>query len=316
MKTRVSIVLALLCLGLCAQAARAQDYPSKPLQLIVPFPPGGGVDIMSRAFAQALDKQLNQRVVVNNRGGAGLSLGMSALVQAPADGYSVLYSPVTPLTIQPHRMKGLPYARDSVIPLCQTFENMFVVAAGPKSSFNSFQEVIAFARANPGKLRYATSGVASSPHLSGAELWKRAGVELTDVPYASEIAAAPHLTSNEVELGIVTAFAASSQKLRVLAVFANKRTAPFEQVPTTAELGYPILPSGYGGLFVRTETPPAIIARLTAACREATQDAGYRAMTEKQFQQSDYLDRARFTERLEADIKAKAQLIPSLNLPE
>jgi tripartite-type tricarboxylate transporter receptor subunit TctC len=161
-----------VALALAATVTCAQDYPARPIQMLVPFPPGGIVDIMARGFAQPLDGRLGQRVLVVNRPGGGLTIGMVGLAQAPADGYTVLYSPVTPITIQPHRMKNLAYTRETIIPICQTFENVFYVAVGPKSQFQDFQSLVAYAKANPGKLRYVTPGVASSPHLAGAELWR------------------------------------------------------------------------------------------------------------------------------------------------
>jgi tripartite-type tricarboxylate transporter receptor subunit TctC len=298
-------------------AAGAQEYPSaRPIQMLVPFPPGGIVDIMARGFAQPFDARVGQRVLVVNRPGGGLTIGMVGLAQAPADGYTVLYSPVTPITIQPHRMKNLAYTRETIVPICQTFENMFYVAVGPKSPFQNFQSLVAYAKANPGKLRYATAGVASSPHLAGAELWRKAGVDLTDVPYAGEAPSFPHLLAGEIDLGIITTSGVASQNLRPLAVFSAERVKRYPDVPTVAELGYPILPSGYGGLFVRAGTPAAVIARLEAACRDAAADPAYQELAERQFQQSSYLDREAFTARLDADYKAKATLIPTLKLPE
>jgi tripartite-type tricarboxylate transporter receptor subunit TctC len=305
-----------VALALAATVTCAQDYPARPIQMLVPFPPGGIVDIMARGFAQPLDTRLGQRVLVVNRPGGGLTIGMVGLAQAPADGYTVLYSPVTPITIQPHRMKSLAYTRETIVPICQTFENVFYVAVGPKSQFQDFQALVAYAKANPGKLRYVTPGVASSPHLAGAELWRKAGVDLTDVPYAGEASGFPHLLTGEVDLGIITTSGVASQKLRPLAVFATERVKRYPDVPTVAELGFPILPSGYGGLFVRAGTPAAIVARLEAACREATADQTYQDLAEKQFQQSSYLDREAFTARLDADYKSKAALIPTLKLPE
>jgi tripartite-type tricarboxylate transporter receptor subunit TctC len=310
------IKVAALAAAALAAPALAQEYPVKPLQMIIPFPPGGSVDILGRGFANVLDTKINQRVVIQNRGGAGLTIGMVALVQAPADGYTVLYSPVTPMSIQLHRMKNLAYDKDSYIPVCQTFENMFFVAVGPKSPYQNIRELLDAAKANPGKLRYGVPGLGGSPHLAAAELFMKAGVQLTDVPYAGEIVFAPHMLTGEIEIGISTTTLVFTQKLRPLAVFAAQRMSNYPNVPTVAELGYPILPSGYGGLFVRSGTPAPIVARLEAACRQATGDPAYRDLAEKNFQQSDYLDRAAFTARLDADYKSKASLIPTLKLPE
>ena len=305
------------CAGLAlAATVQAQSFPSKPIRWIVPFPAGSTVDILARGFANAMTPKINQPIVVQNRAGGTMTIAMTALVQAPADGYTLLYTPVTPITIQPHRMKNLPYTRESSIAICQNFENLFWLSVGPKSPYQSYAELIASAKANPGKLRYATVGVGSSPHLAGAELWIRNGLQLIDVPYSGEPAYAPHLLTNEVDMGISTTTLVVTQKLRPLAVFANQRQKAYPNVPTAAELGHPIIPSGYGGIFIRAGTAPAIASRLEDVCRQTTQEPSYKDITERNFQQADFLDRAAFGARIEADFKAKAALIPGLNLPE
>jgi tripartite-type tricarboxylate transporter receptor subunit TctC len=314
---RLAVVAAAAAIGLVATVpARAQDYPARPVTLIMPFPPGGIVDIMARGFAQPLGQRLGQPVLVVNRPGAGLVIGMNAVAQAPADGYTLIYTPVTPITIQPNRPKKPPYTRDQFIPLCQVYESLFFVAVGPKSPFQSLAALLAHAKANPGKVRYGTPGVGSSPHLAGAELFQKAGVQVTDVPYAGEVQGIPHLLSGELDAGIITTAGVVSGKLRPLAVYAAERYKAFPDVPTVTEAGLPVIPSGYGGLFVRADTPPAIVAKLESACREAAADPGYRDLAEKQFQLSGYVDRAGFSARIDADFKAKAALIPTLNLPE
>lgn len=296
--------------------AMAQEYPARPLQMMMPFPPGGIVDIMGRGFAQSLGARLGQQVVVVNRPGAGLTIGMAAVAQAPADGYTIIYTPVTPVTIQPHRMKNLAYTRETFIPLCQVYESLFFVAVGPKSPFQDLKSLIDHARANPGKLRYATPGVGSSPHLAGAELWQKAGVQLVDVAYAGEVQSIPNLVAGDIDLGIITTTGVNMGKLRPLAVFADARYPAYANVPTVSEAGLPVLPSGYGGLFVRADTPAPIVARLEGACREAAADPAYRDLAQKQFQLSNFVDRAGFTARIEADFRAKAALLPTLKLPE
>lgn len=315
MAVRLGGLLAIAA-ALIAPPTAAQEYPTRPVQMMMPFPPGGIVDIMGRGFAQALGAKLGQQVVVVNRPGAGLTIGMAAVALAPADGYTIIYTPVTPITIQPHRMKNLSYTREQIIPLCQVYESLFFVAVGPKSPFQDLQSLLAFARANPGKLRYATSGIGSSPHLAGAELWQKAGVQLIDVPYAGEVQAMPSLVSGDVDLGIITATGVNVGKLRPLAVFADARYPAFQQVPTVAEAGLAVLPSGYGGLFIRADTPPAIVARLEAVCREAAADPAYRELAARQFQLSNHVDRAGFSARIEADFRAKGVLLPTLKLPE
>ncbi|MFN0305710.1 MAG: tripartite tricarboxylate transporter substrate binding protein [Burkholderiales bacterium] len=317
MRSRVAAVRALACLGLmlAANAALAQEFPARPVQLLNSFPPGSIIDVMGRAFAQSLDTVLPQKTVVVNRPGGSQTIAINALAQAPADGYTWLYTAVTPITIQPHRMK-LSYTREMFIPVCQAFENIFYVAVAPGSPHRAFQSLIDHARANPGKVKYGTAGIGSSPHLAGAELFLRAGVKMVDVPYqAPDASMLTSMQAGDLESAIVTTFSLNILRLRGLAVFATERTRSFPDVPTTAEFGHTILPSGYGGIFVRQETPPAILAKIEDACRRATNDPAYRDFAEKQFQSATYLDRKAFGDRVEADYRAKAALIPTLNLP-
>jgi tripartite-type tricarboxylate transporter receptor subunit TctC len=310
-------VRALTCLGLmlAAHGAPAQEFPARPVQLLNSFPPGSIVDVMGRAFAQSLDGVLAQKPLVVNRPGGSQTIAMNALAQAPADGYTWLYTPVTAITIQPHRMK-LSYTREMFIPVCQAFDNTFYVAVAPNSPHHTLKSLIDHARAHPDKVKYGTPGIGSSPHLAAAELFLRTSVRLVDVPYqAPDASMLGSMQSGELESAIVTTFSLNLLRLRGLAVFATERTKFFPDVPTTTELGHTILPSGYGGIFVRQETPPAILAKIEDACRRATTDPAYRDFAEKQFQSATYLDRKAFGERIEADYRAKAALIPTLNLP-
>jgi tripartite-type tricarboxylate transporter receptor subunit TctC len=297
-----------------AGAAMAQAYPSRPVQMIVPFPAGAPVDTLARAFAQAMDKQLKQSVVVMNREGGSTTVGMNALLQAPNDGYTIVYGPVTALTVHPHWMKGLQYKADSFVPVCQTFENVFVLAAGPNSTVKDFAAAVAQAKAKPGGLTYAHPGVSSSPHLAGAELFQRAAVPATDVPFRGEAAMVGPLREGTVDLGVVTTGFAVNQTLKPLAVFGDKRLSNFPDTPTARELGFPVVPSGYGGLFMRADTPAPVVARVEEACKGAVADAAFHEMANRQFQQTEFLDRARFTARLQADARSKGELLKSVKL--
>jgi len=299
-----------------ATGALAQDYPSRPVQMLVSFPPGSIVDIMARPFAQVAEQHLGQRIIVVNRPGGSQTIAMSALAAAPADGYTLVYTAVTPVTIHPHRMK-LAYRPESFIPVCQTFENLFWVVVGPNSPHRTLGEFVAAAKANPGRFKYATPGVASSPHLAAAELFQRMGAQLSDVPFqTTDAGTMQSVVNGDVESGIVTTHIVGTlRQLRPLVVFATERHRQFPDVPTSTELGHPILPSGYGGVFVREGTPPAIVAKIDDACRRAATDATYREIAEKQYQVATYLDAKAFGARVAADSKAKAALIPTLNLP-
>jgi tripartite-type tricarboxylate transporter receptor subunit TctC len=310
--SRIPAAIVVLASGVAA----AQDFPNRPIQLLVPFPAGSAVDTMARPFAQLAARALGQPVVVVNRPGGTQTVAMNALLKAQPDGYTWAYSVVTPVTIAPHRMK-LEYTPDSFIPVCQAFEVILYVVVGPGSPFNSLSDLVEHARANPGRVRYGTPGIASAAHLAIAELWQRLGVKLVDVPFAAmDAAAVQGIIKGEMESGIVTTGVVVSQKLRPLAVFAAERQKVYPAVPTVTELGHPILASGYGGIFLRSGTPPAAVARVDEACRRAATDPGYRDIAEKQFQAGTYLDSKAFDARIRADSLAKAALIPTLNLPD
>ena len=292
----------------------ADDYPARPLQIVVPLPAGSVVDVMARTFAQAVESRLGQKLGVINREGGGFTIAMSAVASAPADGYTLAFTPHTPLTIQVIRMKDLPYRRDSFVPVCQTYDLDFLLAVGPGSPFSDIGQLLAYARANPGRLRYATSGVATVLHLAAADLWQRAGVQLIDVPYKGEALFAPNLISGEVDVAVVAPLLASSGRVRPLMAFGEHRLPRFPDLPTGDELGYPARTAGWGGVFVRAGTPPAVMARLDAACSAAVNDPAYRQVAERQFLISTYLDRASFAARVDAEYVQKERLLRTLGL--
>lgn len=312
---RRAALLAALC-GLCTGAVVAQDFPSRPLTVVLTLPAGSTVDVLARTFGKELQARLGQAVVVDNKAGAGLILGMQAVAAAPADGYTMAFTPATPVTIQLHRGRKLSYSRDTFIPVCQTFENVFFLAVPPSSPIKDFKSFMQQAQARPGGIRYGHSGTASSPHLMGAELGREAGVTLADIPYRGETAFVADLMTGQVEAGMVTTALATQQKLRPLVVFADKRSKWFPDVPTVAELGYHVPASGYGGLFVRAGTPAPALAKLEAECSTIVHGPAYQATAESVFQNATYLSRSDFTRRLDDDSQSKAKLLSILNLPE
>lgn len=311
---RAALLVALCSLG--TGAVVAQDFPSKPLTVVLTLPPGSTADVLARTFGKELQARLGQAVIIDNKAGAGLVLGMQVVAAAPADGHTLAFTPATPVTIQLHRGRRLSYSRDTFIPVCQTFENVFFLAVAPSSPIRDFKSFLQQARTSPGQMRYGHSGTASSPHLMGAELWRAAGVMLSDIPYRGETAFVTDLMTGQVEAGMVTTALANQQKLRPLVVFSEKRSKWFPDVPTVAELGYDVPASGYGGLFVRTGTPAPVLAKLEAECSTIVQGPAYQATAESVFQNATYLNRAAFTKRLDDDSQSKAKLLSVLNLPE
>lgn len=297
--------------------APAQDYPVKPVQVIVSLPAGTGIDVLARTLSQGMDARFGQRFLVVNRTGQGVMVAANALNTAQPDGYTIAFMPATLITVQLHREKQPPYNRNTFVPICQTFDNVLFVTVAANSPFKDLQSLLAFAKENPGKLRYGTSGIASAPHLAGAELFHRAGVQVSDIPYAGETAYLPHILGSQIEMGMVSAFLVASQKgLRPLAVFSKERQKAHPNLPTTAELGHPISTLAYGGLFIRADSPAAIISRLDGACREMVNSASYGEMADKQAVRATYLDRRDFTARIDADFTNIGRLLDALKLKD
>ena len=256
---------------LCATAlASAQDYPVKPIRLIVPFPPGGGNDTVARAIAQQMGPALGQPVVIDNRPGAGGSVGADAVAKAPADGYTLFLAGVGSHAVNPNLHSKLPYdaIRDfAPITLVASAPSVLVVNAGVPA--RSIAEFTAYARANPGKLNYASNGNGSAAQLAAAMYESMAGVRMVHVPYKGIAPALQDLLGGEVQLmfGTIVALVPHVQagKLRALAVTSRKRSALLPDVPTLAESGLPDYQAGsWYGILAPAGTPRPIVERLHA----------------------------------------------------
>ncbi|MBM3384419.1 MAG: tripartite tricarboxylate transporter substrate binding protein [Betaproteobacteria bacterium] len=258
------VVLALLLTPL----AFAQDsYPSRPIKLIVPFPPGGATDIVGRLMAQKLQEALGQPVVVENKAGAGSNIGSEQVAKAAPDGYTLLLGTIANATNM-SIYKIMPYdtLRDFA-PVTQTMAAPSVLVVTNALPANNLKELIALAKVQPGKLSFASSGAGGSPHLAGELLKLRAGIDLIHVPYKGAAPALVDVVSGVVSMGFKTALSAiphmQSGKLKPLAVAATRRLAQIPNVPTMAEAGLPDFEvSSWNGVLAPARTPPEVIARL------------------------------------------------------
>jgi tripartite-type tricarboxylate transporter receptor subunit TctC len=251
-------------------AAQAPAYPTKAIRLVVPFPPGGATDILARNVAQKLSETWGQRVVVDNRPGAGGNIGSELVAKAAPDGYTLEMGTVGTHAINASLYSKMPYdhVKDfAPIILVAGVPNVLVV--NPSLPVNSVQELIAYAKANPGKLNFASSGPGTSIHLSG-ELFKvMAGVQMTHVPYKGSAPALQDLLGGQVQLMFDNLPPSLPQikggKLRALAVTSLTRAPALPDVPTIAESGLPgFEASSWFGILAPASTPPAIIAKVNA----------------------------------------------------
>lgn len=266
--------LALIASLVFTGAVFCQGYPTKPIRLIVPFAPGGGVDSVARLLAQSLSVNLGQQVVIDNRGGAGGIVGMEIVARAAPDGYTMLMSHVG-FTAMPGLYKKLPF--DPV----KDFTGVVVAASGvyvlvvnPAVPVKSVNELIAYAKANPGKLCYASAGTGSTIHLAG-ELFKRmAGIELLHVSYKGAAPALTEVVAGEVQMMFGTATntlpMVKAGKLRALAVTSAKRSALAPELPTVAESGLPGFEvAGWYGFAAPVMTPKPLVARINTDTNRA-----------------------------------------------
>jgi tripartite-type tricarboxylate transporter receptor subunit TctC len=251
-----------------AQGAPAGTYPDKPLRLIVPFPPGGGNDILARTVGQRLVEVLGQQVVVDNRGGAGGAIGATLAANAPPDGYTLFLGSVGNLAQTPALKDNLSYnpVRDFA-PVSLVATSSFILAVNPGVAAKSVQELIALAKASPGKLNYASAGTGSSLHMA-AELFKYAtGTDMLHVPYKGTGPAMTDLIGGRVQLIFSTMPPAlphiKAGRLRALGVTTAKRAAAAPEVPTIAESGVKgFNVANWQGILVPIKTPGAIVRKL------------------------------------------------------
>src|SRR6266849_267182 len=253
----------------------AQTWPAKPVTFVVPFAPGGGTDITARTVAAKLSLKWGQAVVVENRGGAGGVIGADVVAKARPDGTTLLIANVGITSINPALYPKLPYDADRAFaPISLICELPFVLMASPKFAPNSVPELIAYAKANPDKVTYASSGLGGSPHLTAEIFQSATGTRLTHIPYKGGGQAMPDLMAGHVDLLFASVLESSghikSGKLKGLAVTHAKRSPALPDVPTLAEAGVKNAESGsWIALLAPAGTPAAIVAKVGADLKEA-----------------------------------------------
>jgi tripartite-type tricarboxylate transporter receptor subunit TctC len=273
---KVLAVLAALALATCAAAPlHAQDYPTRPITLVVPYAAGGGNDAMARIVADRMSKTLGQQIVIENRGGAGGTIATRAVAKSPADGYTLVIGGTGTLAINPTLYPNAGYdPRKDFAPVGLIATSALVVLVHPSVPAQSIQELIALAKQEPGKLNYASAGPGSGIHL-GTELFaSMAGIRLTHIPYRGSAPALNDLLGGHVEINFSSLPPAlgliGEGKVRALAVTGSRREPALPDLPTVAEAGLP----GYEavlhyGIAAPAGTPRPIVDKLNAALREA-----------------------------------------------
>jgi len=259
--------------ALAASSALAQGYPNKPVKVVVAFTAGGTTDILARLVAQQLTEKLKQPFVIDNKPGAGGNLGTELVVRAPADGYTLLVNSVGPIAVNPTLYGKLPYnPLTDLVPVVQIAEVPNVLVVHPSVPAQNMDELVAYAKANPGKLNYGSTGIGTSSHLSSFMLGKRVGFDATHIPYKGADAL-KDLLAGRIQFMFATIPSVmqhiTAGKLRPIAVSSLKRSRALPDVPTVVEKGFPNFEAGsWFGFFAPKGTPEAVITAINKAVNE------------------------------------------------
>ena len=280
------LILALGAAIVCAcagTAALAQGWPAKPIRLIVPFPAGGSTDLIGRALAKHMGDGLGQQVIVENRAGAGGTIGLAAAARSPADGYTIALGTVSTLGMAPVVRANPPYdSLGAFAPISLVASAPFILVVNASVPANSLAELIRLAKARPGRLNFASIGGGTLQHFTGERFKSLAGVDIVHVPYKGVAPALIDLLGGQVQIGldILASFQLQnlqSGKLRPLAVLGPARISQLPSVPTAAEAGLPGLEvNAWFGLIAPRGVPPEVLERFNAETRKAVASAEMR----------------------------------------
>ena len=302
-------LVACSAFALCGFALAQPAWPDHPITLIVPFPAGGGVDVIARPFAERFGELLHQPVVVIARDGASGTIGMAAVASAKPDGYTLAFSPSGPITIQPHIIPTLAYKPENLVPLCQVFASEYVLAVRGDSPYRTLDDFVKAAKAQPGKLTYGFGGVATSPHLAIVQFANAASLDMLGVPFRGDPAAILALRAGDIDSATLNIGLAKAQGFRALATFAEKRQQEYPDTPTMKEVGYPVVSTAYGGLVAPKGIPADVVKKIEAACETAAHDERFMSAVRQSSQEPIYRNSAEFARVLAEDTVVKRDVI-------
>lgn len=301
-----------------ARAADAADgYPNRSIRMIVPYPPGGGGDAVARVIAPKLQEAMGQTIIIDNRPGAGASIGTDMAAKAAPDGYTILETPGAALTVNPQLMKVAYDPEKDLLPVAMLTRAVMVYAVNPKLPIHTVQELVAYAKANPGKFNFGSAGNGTITQLSWEMLKLAANVDMVHVPYKGSGPAINDLMGGRVQ-GVVESVLLpyiKAGQMRAVAVAGDKRWASLPDVPTMAESGYPsVKPSAWYGVFAPAGTPKPIVDKLTAVMMKLIQDPDLQDKLDGIGMVPSPLPPAEFAKVIHGDIVTNADVIKKANI--
>ena len=314
-----TIALGALATALCTGAWAQGTYPTKNVTMVVPTAAGGTTDLSARMLAQALAPVLGQSVIVDNKGGGNGNIAASIVKRAEPDGYTVFMQYSGYHVISPHITKQKQWDQADFQPVANVISAPQIIVVRNDLPVKTLAELIAHAKANPGKLNYASSGNGSLQHVTGAMLEQQGGIKMVHVPYKGTGPALQDLLGGQVDLTFGTAPPfmphIASGKLRVLAVTGKQRLPSLSQVPTTAEAGYPkVNATSWFALFAPAATPKPVVDKLAADVRAVVQSAAFQQKAQEQGATAEYLSPQQLGEQVRADLGNWAQVVKASHI--
>ena len=313
-KQFTTLALAALATGFLGSATAQSAYPSKTVTMVVPTAAGGTTDLSARMLAQALGPVLGQTVVVDNKGGGNGNIAASIVKRAEADGYTLLMQYSGYHVISPHITKQKQWDQGDFQPVANIISAPQIIVVRADLPVKTLPELIAYAKANPGKLNYASSGNGSLQHVTGAMLEQQGGIKMVHVPYKGTGPALQDLLGGQVDLTFGTAPPfmphLASGKLRVLAVTGKQRLPSLPDVPTTAEAGYPkVDATSWFAVFAPAGVSKAVVDKLTADIRTVVQSPTFQQKAQEQGATADYQTPAQLGDKVRADLANWATVV-------
>ncbi len=304
-------IVAALALALAATGVAAQGCPDKVIKLIVPFAPGT-TDVQARALAQGMEKSLGHPIVVETKGGAGGSIGTMAVARAAPDGCTLLYSSLAPLTIVP-LINNVSYAYNDVTPVARVMASPHLLAARADAPYKTVNELIAYGKANPGKINLGSAGTGTAVHLAGMAFANAAGIEITHVPFQGLAPAITAALGGHVDIivGLPIAILPQVQagKMTSMVQLGAKRAVSLPDVPTAMEKGINVDLISNHGIFVPKGTPPATVAKIEAAVKTAMETDEWKRFTKDKNEAPSFGTSAEFRKDIEDERALMAVLV-------
>jgi tripartite-type tricarboxylate transporter receptor subunit TctC len=316
-----AVAMSGLWLG-AAELAYAQPYPVRPIKIVVPTPAGGPVDVIARLVGNYLSSTIGQAVLIDNRPGAGNTIGSKEAAQAEPDGYTLLYSSASGLVFAPILQKNAGYdPLTSYDPIALVAQSSTILVVHPSVPANSVQELVAYAKANPGKVNFSSGGIGVLPHLLGEWFKSMAGIDIVHVPYRGGGPSINDLVGGQVQMTFegtsVLVPLIQAGKLRALATTSAKRIAQLPDLPTMAESGFPgFVSTSWTGLLAPAHTPREIIDKLNARINEGVTSAEFKAALAKLGNEPLGGTPQDFSDVIKADIGKWGPVVKALGLKE